>query len=116
MYTVTQEEVVANNHREFLERQRRREEELQAETVSTEWCYGPQKLNYVELKKVRDKDARCARSRRAVDAHVRGEAMYLTMPPERYVAIVRLCVVYVCRSLGSDREKKLCTDVEVPSV
>ncbi len=34
-----------------MERQRRKEEERRAETVRTEWCYGPQKLNYVELKK-----------------------------------------------------------------
>lgn len=91
--------MVAVNHREFLERQRRREEELQAETVPTEWCYGPQKLNYVELKKVRDKDARCARSRRAVDARARGEATYRTTAtrPLR-VAVVRFaCCVRMSR-------------------
>ena len=73
---------MANNHREFLERRRRREEELQNETVPTDWCYGPQKLNYVELKKVMDKDVRCARSRRVVAAHGRGETTYRTTPAE----------------------------------
>lgn len=38
-------------HEEFLEKQRQQEEELRAETVRTDWCYGPQKLTYVELKK-----------------------------------------------------------------
>ena len=83
VYTVTQEKVLANSHKEFLETQRRREEELQAETVPTDWCYGPQKLNYVELKKAREEDVRYARSRRAVETHGRGEAAYRTMPPER---------------------------------
>lgn len=46
-----QNEVLERNHEEFLERQRRQHEELRAETVRTDWCYGPQKLNYVELKK-----------------------------------------------------------------
>lgn len=46
-----QDEILATGHEEFLERQIRKEEERRAETVRTEWCYGPQKLNYVELKK-----------------------------------------------------------------
>lgn len=36
---------------EVQERRRKREQELQNETVRTDWCYGQQKLNYVELKK-----------------------------------------------------------------
>lgn len=50
-----QEEVIEKNRKEFLESQRRRQDDLRAETVPTDWCYGPQTLNYVELKKVRDK-------------------------------------------------------------
>lgn len=48
-----QEETLAKIHQELLDSQRRRREEREAETVQADWCYGPQKLNYVELKKVR---------------------------------------------------------------
>lgn len=47
-----QADVLARNREHFLERQRQKAAELRAETVATDWCYGPQKLNYVELKKV----------------------------------------------------------------
>lgn len=50
---VPQKDVSAKVSDDYAERRRRREEELREETVRTDWCYGPQKLNYVELKKVR---------------------------------------------------------------
>lgn len=48
---IFQNDILATTHEEFLERQMRKEEELRAETVRTDWCYGPHKLTYVELKK-----------------------------------------------------------------
>lgn len=48
-----QEEMSDKMSEEYAQRRRRRQEELQQETVRTDWCYGPQKLNYVELKKAR---------------------------------------------------------------
>ncbi|CAN0241752.1 unnamed protein product, partial [Ectocarpus sp. 12 AP-2014] len=50
-FLAEQDEILAKNHNSFVERQRRKDEERRGETVRTEWCYGPQKLNYVELKK-----------------------------------------------------------------
>jgi len=58
-----QDEVLTANHERFLERQKRKEEERRAETVRTEWCYGPQKLNYVELKKASASQAASERPR-----------------------------------------------------
>lgn len=49
---IFQDNILTANHEQFLETQKIKEDERRAETVRTEWCYGPQKLNYVELKKV----------------------------------------------------------------
>ncbi|CAM9197164.1 unnamed protein product, partial [Hapterophycus canaliculatus] len=48
-----QDEILAKTKDNFLGRKGRKEDERRGETVRTEWCYGPQKLNYVELKKAR---------------------------------------------------------------
>ena len=46
-----QAKISAKVHDDFIEREKRRRKGIEDETVPTDWCYGPQALNYIELKK-----------------------------------------------------------------
>ncbi|CAM9261129.1 unnamed protein product, partial [Discosporangium mesarthrocarpum] len=50
-FLVEQGEASLEAWKTYQQRKVEREEELREETVPTSWCYGPQKLNYVEMKK-----------------------------------------------------------------
>ncbi|KAG5177956.1 hypothetical protein JKP88DRAFT_281443 [Tribonema minus] len=63
-FLAAQREAVRAAKREHRRARAARRAELDAETVPTQWCYGPQKLNYTELKKA-EMRGRLARARGA---------------------------------------------------